>query len=340
MKSQLEYINNLRFPLILGVVADHASVCMPQSVRGDDLASLLFSMLQVVVKISVPVFFIISGMLFFRNTEEFGKDVYLGKLRTRVRTLLVPYILWSLICLLYLCMKQLPAILHTGNTDSISNMFTLQIFWMINNGLPLHSPLWYVRDLILLTVCSPLVWLIISRLRYVGMTVIFVLYMINDIDSRISFPISIFFFSLGAYLSICRIDVSRIAMKMQWWTLALAMVMLCCAVQGNITLARFSQAIIAVGCMLLSAFLTGRYGKTVPRQLTDSVFFVYAAHTIVFVMVCNSILSIFIPDTSILALLFLRLLVVSMAAASLCVMVYTILKRIFPKTIAILTGSR
>lgn len=340
MKEKLDYITNLRFPLILGVVLDHASVVMPESVRGDDVPSLLFSMLQVLLKISVPVFFVISGFLFFRNTESFGKNLYVGKLKTRVRTLMVPYVLWTLICLLYFCLKQLPTILHTGDLSCISSLFTWQIFWMYKNCLPLHFSLWYVRDLIVMCLVSPVIWLLIKYLRHVAMLLIFGTFMMHDIDYHISFPISIFYFSLGSYFSICRIDIQKVAMKLGWGILLLAGISIGCSVLGNITLTRLSHIVFVLCCLGMSCFFTGRYQCKIPQLLTDSVFFVYASHCIMIVMMFNRIFMPIIPDTSHPAWLFLRLFIVGIMTLITCVLLFVTLRRLFPKTISVLTGSR
>lgn len=341
MKERLDYITNLRFPLIVGVVLDHASVVMPDCMRGgEDVASLLFSMLQTVVKISVPVFFIISGYLFFKGMESFGKTLYAKKLCSRVRTLLIPYVLWTLICLLYMLTKHLPTILHTHSLDVVSDLFSWRIFWMYKVGLPLHHPLWYVRDLMLMCLLSPVVWFLFSRLKHVAMLLIWSLFMVHNIASNISFPISIFYFSLGSYLAICSIDIQKITMKLRWGILLIAIVAIVCSVLGNITLTRFSHIVFALCCLGMSCFITGKYQCRVPALLTDSVFFVYAMHTIMVMMTFNRILMPFIPDTAHPALLFLRMFIVGILTTATCVFMFILLRRLCPKMTIILTGSR
>lgn len=340
MKERLDYVTNLRFPLIVGVVLIHASVGMPDSVRGEDIPSLVFSILRVVIMITVPVFFIISGFLFFKGVESFGKDKYVGKLKTRVRTLLVPYVLWTLICLLYLSMKRLPAILHTGSTDSISDMLTWQIFWMYKDCLPLHFPLWYVRDLIIMCLVSPIIWLLIKKLRHLAMLLIFGAFMMHDIDYHMSFPNSIFYFSLGAYFSICSIDIQRIMMKLRWGILLIALLAIVGSVQGNITLTRFSHVVLALSYIGMSCFLTCKYQCKVPKVLTDSVFFVYCMHCIMVVMMFNRIFILLIPNSAQPAWLFMRMFVVGTLTIATCVALFISLRRFFPKTMAVLTGRR
>lgn len=341
MKERFDYITNLRFPLILGVVLDHASVCIPDSLRGgDDTASVIFSMLQIILKISVPVFFIISGFLFFHGVTSFDKNRYVTKLRSRINTLLIPYLLWTLICLVYLIVKQCPTILHTHSFDSIRDLFTWQIFWMYKQGLPLHFSLWYVRDLILLSLITPFIWILLSKLRHVGMLILFALHMLVNIDPSISFPISIFYFSLGCYFAICHIDICHIANRLKWAIVPIMVLMLFSVLIDNVMLIRMAHIVFAAGYLLLGAFLTSQYRFTVPQRLTDSVFFVYAMHTIAIMMILNKIFIRLIPDSSMAVLLFARLFIVGILTTVICVALYHLLKRFLPKTISILTGSR
>ena len=52
--------------------------------------------ISLVNKTGVPAFFFISGYLFFLSKKSYGK-----KLKDRIHTLLIPYILWNLLLLLF-----------------------------------------------------------------------------------------------------------------------------------------------------------------------------------------------------------------------------------------------
>ena len=50
---------------------------------------------------AVPLFFLISGFLYFKGCEsQFGLKDYMAKNRKRLRTLLIPYLLWNIFTLL------------------------------------------------------------------------------------------------------------------------------------------------------------------------------------------------------------------------------------------------
>ena len=111
-----ETISLLRFPLTVFVVFIHYNI----GVRGFSLhgvtygldapewfrwVTALFS--DVLPRTAVPLFYIISGYLFFRG-GSFDTDLYRRKLRTRASTLLVPYLLWNVIAVLVQLSHRLP----------------------------------------------------------------------------------------------------------------------------------------------------------------------------------------------------------------------------------------
>lgn len=64
-----------------------------------DITRLMFS--RGICEIAVPVFFLISGYLFFRGMENWNTSVWVNKIKRRIKTLLVPYILWNIISVMF-----------------------------------------------------------------------------------------------------------------------------------------------------------------------------------------------------------------------------------------------
>lgn len=100
-----------------------------------------------VTRIAVPFFALISG--FFLSAETGGITQYINMLSKKAKTLLLPYLLASLV--IFMSVTVLKWATHHGfyhvNFDSF-----------INNVLfhPLSGQLWFLRDLIILTVISPI----------------------------------------------------------------------------------------------------------------------------------------------------------------------------------------
>jgi len=124
----------------------------------------------------VPVYFFISGYLFYYGAE-WSKETCLRKLKSRIHTLLVPYLLWNAAAILLVIFKTLPlfdsllSVPGTGINLSLRNL--LSCFWMYDGALgapagspemyayvskspyPIDTALWYVRDLTAVVLLTP-----------------------------------------------------------------------------------------------------------------------------------------------------------------------------------------
>lgn len=116
---------------------------------------------------AVPFFFAISGYLFFQGIDEEDTYIYVKlwmKIRKRIRTLLVPYLIACLFpVIFYLVLEYIPGIDDFMNTKGFSENLEKPlielfyfIFWDAGNGSPYAFQLWFLRDLILIVLLSPL----------------------------------------------------------------------------------------------------------------------------------------------------------------------------------------
>lgn len=233
MKSfSTRYITALRFPLALGVVMIHAYALpwreeAPVAWEGFHNMAMLLS--RVLPSVVVPLFFAISGYLFFYKVETFTPAVYLDKLRRRFFTLLVPYLAWN----------TLAVVLYWGR-DSFSDLSTgadfvslwsyigqhggLGIFWgsqvqghadFVNwAGLYVHDtlapvlmPLWFVRDLMCCVLLSPLVCWCGRRMGWTLWGALGLIYVSGLWPNWGGVSVrGLFYFSLGAWLSLRQIN--------------------------------------------------------------------------------------------------------------------------------------
>ena len=113
-------------------------------------------------KMAVPLFFLISGFLLAGHVSD--EDWWKQENSKRVKSLLIPYVLWSVLWMLFLVFRQLLGNYVQGHPllDGVLLIVTDHRFL----GLDLFShpqmvPLWYVRALIILVFFSPVVvWLL------------------------------------------------------------------------------------------------------------------------------------------------------------------------------------
>lgn len=122
---------------------------------------------------AVPLFYVISGYLFFLKVPDGMASIY-GKMRKRVGTLVVPYIIG---CLFFVGFGVLMAVLPGVSKYMNSSVMPLfsnpvgeilrSIFYDAGNGSPCAFQLWFLRDLILIVATSPLWYLLLKHLRWI-----------------------------------------------------------------------------------------------------------------------------------------------------------------------------
>jgi len=157
------------------------------------------SLLNGVGRVAVPFFAFASGLFFFKDYENISS--WINGLKKRVRTLLIPYLLCSLLIYLSFLAKQiLYGYLSQGN-------LSLSVSGIINDIIihPRSIQFWFLRDLMILFLISPLVSIFVRRFSYLSIIILFALWLF---EIRV-FPIvsgwylininTLFFFALGSF---------------------------------------------------------------------------------------------------------------------------------------------
>lgn len=156
-----------------------------------------------IFRLAIPLFFIMSGYLFFISVDKFNVNIYREKLIKRVKTLAFPYIFWSaagLITLLVLSLIPLSdKLISTFKPSRLS--FTDILFVLFLNPVPYQ--LWFLRVLFVVIIFSPLIYILVTKLR--NLTPIFIL-IFWGLEDKIPFmdyfwSYGISFFTLGAYFA-------------------------------------------------------------------------------------------------------------------------------------------
>ena len=150
--------------------------------------------------VAVPLFFIVSGFLFFFSVTNGRKEIF-GKMSKRFYTLLVPFVFWSLFSLLiYLAIQSFPQFDRFFNQTLIKD-FTLKELLLKVFIDPFAYQLWFLRDLIVLVIFSPLIYWSIKQLNFIIVIMALIVWFLNSdliIISNLSFP----FFIIGSWLGI------------------------------------------------------------------------------------------------------------------------------------------
>lgn len=146
-----------------------------------------FSISEMCCRLAVPLFFLISG--FFMAYHNDGSIyTYISKIKGRVRSLLVPYLMFSIVWL---------AILMFANRIEIGGIkdFILHIFVS-----PVPFQFWFLQHLMILVLLSVLLYQLIKHFGILSMTILAIIYLLDN-DIRTGFGGSLFYYGMG--MSLC-----------------------------------------------------------------------------------------------------------------------------------------
>ena len=169
----------------------------------------------------VPTLFIISGYFFFRSQKERNTNFFIDKYKRRIHSLLLPYMVWNLISILLMYFRY-DVLAHNGYSlsDYMSGFWSSAIN---GNGLPANAPLWFMRNLMVVTLTTPVIYALVKGKYGLIAIVTFASCYVMDVNiplTGISME-SILFFSTGAYIAIHRIDITSIPKPLGLATLIL-----------------------------------------------------------------------------------------------------------------------
>lgn len=367
-------IDLLRFPLAVMVVFIHSFGLSNSFSVGDLQTSPLTSIdiynfirvcfSKVLPNIAVPSFFLISGYLFFKGLDRWDKDIYLSKVKKRLYTLLIPYIIWNTIALLYVVGKKcFGGVLHNNGfniVDYFNDHGWFRVFWdshtmndsyinwlmlPVSSTAPFNVPLWFIRDLIVVIALSPMLYWILKWSR--GFALIpLLLAFISGVWIEVSgiSIISIFFFSVGAFLSIEKIDLSTYFKRFSLLGYTLAPVCLMCEVYWGGQITNFGNwinpfyIIFGVIAVFNIAALLAVKGVSLGAFFGSSSFFIFSVHNFAIRGACQDLVRKLFPD-NILFNIFGYFCAPCLCVV-ICLLLYFMLRRYFPKMSSLLTGNR
>lgn len=322
-------ISMLRFPLIVGVVCIHA-----RAVNPDLWGGIFQNLLGVEIgSISVPLFLIISGYLFFLELPDILKrEDYLKKWKSRCRSLLVPYLLWNFIAYIVYAVQS---------GFSLSDFF--HAFWVIDipgrtGSSPIDGPLWYVRNLMLMVLITPLISVMLRFTKWYLLALMAFLWLFQLSVFSKGIGIAFFFFSLGGFLRMQRFSVE----KLRFGSLILigyiiyVIVTISYGYYGIVVLTKLRLLMGIYSAIYLSSLVAKR-GKEIVKGsflfLAESSFFIYCCHDIILPFVKYLLYN----GTSTSIVQYLSVILIDIIF---CLLLFYFLNKCFPSVSKLLTGGR
>lgn len=153
-----------------------------------------------ITQFAVPMFFMLSGLTFFKG---YNNKKYLTKIKSRIHTLVIPYLLWNTVWMLWEIFGSYSFISKFAATGepfplTAANILKGIFFYGCN------TPFWFLFDIIIFSFASPLLFFII-RNKYIGIVSVICLSFVSVFGIHIPaelfyYPMSIVFYLTGAII--------------------------------------------------------------------------------------------------------------------------------------------
>jgi hypothetical protein len=351
-------IHFLRFPLIFSVVVSHTNF-VGTIINGVDYVQTgmypIYDFIYCLVKqelasFDVTTFFFFAGFLFFYKAD-FTQTTYVNKLKNRVHTLLIPYLFWNALVLAMMIGGNL---LLTGLTSGSNQLLAsksitewLNMFWSYKLDAPVASQFWFIRDLMMMGIFSPLLYMAVRYLKWIWIPLVGCLWIAGITLPVTGFSLTaIFFFSLGAWFSIHKVNFATLFLPMRKVLLAVFLVL----VGVNMALwyadlKPIYDIVHNINVLVGMAAAIGWVARGnelekihISEKIAGATFFVYAYHLLA-VFFCQKVwLKLFQPVNEVS--LVVGYFVIPVLIAAVGVGLYHLFHKISPRFTAIITGGR
>lgn len=339
-----DVIRVARFPLAILVVLIHSFIPVNgvklsggvdywHCLSGCDVYTIVgVSFSTVLARGAVPFFFFMSGYLFFLSFDKWNWLQWVNKIKRRGKSLLIPYLSWiSVAILIPISIFLLASIIKGTPFFSRALEFISEhggvygLFWndptkmttsrsligeIINHTFPYLMPMWYVRDLMVLVLLSPILFFYIKKTKIVGLVLLLLAYIIGFDFGIPGFGVtSLFFYSFGGFFSIHKrsftvaFDYLNIRI---FYIVAFVLFVLCvwCGATntwaGRFFLPLWVMSEIVLLCNLFRYIISnggGRIGNYC-IYLSNSSYFIFAFHGILIGYVISLLMWLFGADFS------------------------------------------
>ncbi len=361
---QNQCLDLLRFPLAVVILYIHIFINIPSLtvtagahfLQGVEAVVMAFLSAQ-----SVPIYFFISGYVFFLK-GKYDLRAYVQKLKNRVHTLFIPYIVWNTVALLTILLFMLPPFAAFNPVEqqpqfSLSSL--INTFWNSEYGVfPAHEPtgyifpqnnaLWFLRDLMVLALLSPIIYTLLKGGKPYAIYIAAVMWLLTDYFTfnAIYFPFQgLFFFSLGAYLSINKRDI--ITLFRQWRIAAVFFYLLFSVLYmqlrhihpdvASLIKAANMLAGLVVAYNIAAALLQSGICK-VNTRLASSAIFIYLAQTICVKYIFKALVAVLHTTNG--YVIFMLSLVALVLSLFFLLALFMLMKRYTPRLLSFVTGRK
>lgn len=358
-------ISLLRFPLIAGVVLIHTF----QSGNGVFFGSgqlqanensltlfvqFLFS--ENFARTAVPLFFIISAVLFFKDFSG-SFSCYRRKIKSRINTILIPYFLWNFVSLLIkYSVELLPnSSTYLSGRNALISSYSVQDYIGAFLWAPASYHLWFLKDLFIMMLLSPIIYLMVDKFKVLPILLLYIAWLggiesLTDLINRDDVQ-ALIFFCLGCLIITEKWNLNFLDQKRTFTVGAyLFSAIVLAFLQSQLFLQQshpvffvsiLSKTILLLGvcaAWCLSSLLRNTRMQQFFIALAPFSFFIYAAHE-PFLTVVRKIVYRFFPPSNSAEIILYYFLLPAFVISFLTIIGYA-LNNVLPRLYSVITGSR
>ncbi len=347
-RQKLSNYNAILAILVVLIHTDNSGL-YPSLLDGSCLSSFVggleWLLSKNIASIAVPSFFMISGILFYR---DFTIDKYPKKLKSRLFSLIIPFLLWNLFrFLLFYCLGK------AGITEQLFNaprlLFTREnlidgiFFYKYNLGF------WFMYQLILFTILAPVIRLI-TKNKWVGLIAIISLIALNATDvlgsilqatlnKRFILLDCFIYYVIGSYIGT---HLFEFVNKKSKATIALSVFGVILGQASNFAFIKtgfilFNTTFLIISVISFWYLYDALKIPQLPKCITAITFFIYAGHGTVLEFLQAAGCALF-PDSALTALI--TYIIFPVITLGILVGISLILRKITPKFWSLINGAR
>jgi len=295
---------------------------------------------DIISRCAIPLFALISGFLLY--SRDF---TWLGNMKRKARSILLPYFLWNTLWILfYLFAQMIPFTANYFTSESIIIRNWGFGDWVgaylvpFDKQFPFLYTFWFMRDLFILNALATVIRWLVEKMPLCTFCGICILWF-SDISPVIVSNKTLCFFVLGCFIVRYKLSPERIdrinpyllggvyAAAVAWDYFSHAVqVHAICVVVGMVFFARLSLY-VARSARLSDVF----------ARLSGYVFFIFALHEMSLTIMKKLIVRLLLQTTFVQLAEFIF---IPLAVVALCIVAAMVLRKIAPRCYAALTGGR
>ena len=298
-----------------------------------------------IASVAVPSFFMISGILFYR---DFTIDKYPKKLKSRFFSLIIPFLLWNFFrfALFYFLGKLgitenffgAPRAIFTADT-----IIDWLVFYKYNLGF------WFIYQLVLFTLLAPVIRMI-TKNKWTGLIAIVLLLVLNATDILGDFLIETLnkrfilldcftYYVIGAYIGTHFFEFVNKSSKT---TKILSVAGIITGQALNYFFIKTNFIFLNIASLIILVISFWYFYdllniKPLPVQITSITFFIYAGHGTILELL-QSTTAVLFGDTAVIALI--TYILFPFITLGVLVLASLVLKRFLPKFWYLINGAR